>query len=415
MVIKIFGRELSWNKPVQNVDVKRPAQADIYNNYVKLKTQIFRTSKDIGDYKTAVIVAENWLNPQRYLLYQVYKNIIIDSHLTAVMQQRKNLTLSKEFCVLKKDGTVDEERTKLLKATWFKSFLNEALESQFWGHSLIQFNDIVKDQFTSIELIPRQFVKPELHIVTQDWTALTGNDYLEEPYKSWCISIGEPLDLGLLMKAAPLIIWKQAALGAWAEYQEVFGSPIRYLKTNVLDAATKASGIDMMEQMGSSSWAVIDTNDELVITEQSRSDAFRVFDEMINRVNSEISKLFLGQTGTTDEKSFVGSAEVQERTLDTYGEADVHFIESILNDKLVPFAKNLGVNLVEDGGRIVTTEDEELTTKEKSVILIDLLKTGKYHADPEYIKNNFGVEVEEIEEENAESMNMAEKLKNYYS
>lgn len=413
--MKIFGYEIKKTQAqVQNVDVKRPNRSDIYNNFVTVKAQIMRSSKDIGDFKAAVISAENWLNPQRYLLYEVYKNIIIDSHLTACIEQRKNLTLSKDFCVVNAEGEKDEEKTKLIKATWFRSFLDLSLESKVWGHSLIQFNDVVRDQFTSIELIPRQYVKPELHIVTQDWTGTTGNDYLAEPFKNWCISVGESHDLGLLMKAAPLIIWKQAALGAWAEYQEVFGSPIRYLKTNVLDAATKQSGIDMMENMGASAWAVIDTNDELVISEQSKSDAHKVFDEMIQRVNSEIAKLILGQTGTTDEKAHVGSAEVHERILAAIAESDEHFIESILNDKLVPFMRNLGIDIGE-GNRIKASEDEELTVKEKSTILIELLKTGKYHVDPEYIKYQFGIEVEEVEEEENEPTEIEKKLKNYYS
>lgn len=418
--MKIFGFEINRAvKPtIENIDVKRPAKSDVYNNYVEMKTQIFRLQKDVGDYRTAVIVAENWLNPQRYLLYQVYQNIIIDSHLSAVLEQRKNLTLQKSFRIVDETGNEVEDKLGFLNSTWFRQFIDYSLESMFWGHSLIQFKDIINDKFSGIELIPRQFVKPELHIVGQSWTSLEGNDYLAEPFKNWCISVCKnPKDLGLLMKAAPLIIWKQAALGAWAEYQEVFGSPIRYLKTDVRDAATRASGIDMMQNMGSSSWAVVDRDDDLILSEQSKSDAYKVFDEMINRVNSEISKLILGQTGTTDEKSFVGSAEVQERTLETYAKNDEFFILSVLNDQLVPFMRNLGLEIGE-GNRIEVAESDDLDIPAKADLLVKLLQTGKYYAEPEYIKETFGIEVIEQEVEAVEPKGVKDienKLKDIYS
>lgn len=409
--MRIFGLEINRLKPVDNISKARPTQADIYNNYVKQKTQIYRISKDVGDYKTAVIAAENWMNPQRYLLYQIYRNIEIDSHLTAVLQQRKNLTLSKSFRFVDKKGEEIEDKDGLLKQTWFRHFLNHSLDSLAWGHSLIQLKDIVNNTITGVELIPRQFVKPELHIVAQTWTDITGNDYLESPFKEWCISVGDSHSLGLYMKAAPLIIWKQAALGAWAEYQEVFGSPMRYLKTNVLDAATKQSGIDMMENMSSATWAVIDTNDELIVSESSKADAFRVFDEMINRVNSEIAKLFLGQTGTTDEKSYVGSAEVQERILESYEENDEHFILGVINDELLPKIKALGIQIPE-GAKVSASEKEELTVLERSNIMLELVKTGKYHVDPEYVKDNFNIELEEVEE--PKETDVVAKIKSYY-
>ncbi len=409
--MRIFGLEINKARSVENISKPRPSQADIYNNYVKQKTQIYRISKDVGDYKTAVIAAENWMNPQRYLLYQIYRNIEIDAHLTAVLQQRKNLTLSKTFKFVDKEGEETKVETNIFAQTWFREFLNHSLDSIAWGHSLIQFKDIKDNQITGVELIPRQFVKPELHIVAQTWTDITGNDYMESPWKEWCISVGESHDFGLYMKAAPLLIWKQAALGAWAEYQEVFGNPMRYLKTNVLDAATKASGIDMMENMGSSTWAVIDTNDELIISESSQSDAFQVFDQMINRVNSEISKLFLGQTGTTDEKSFVGSAEVQERTLEAYGKNDEHFILSVINDKLLPLLKNLGITFPE-GSKVAVSEKEDLTTVEKSTIMLGLINSGKYKVKPDYIDDNFDIEVEEVEE--PKETDTVSKIKSYY-
>ncbi|MFK5283719.1 hypothetical protein ACI3PL_29500, partial [Lacticaseibacillus paracasei] len=59
--------------------------------------------------------------------------------------------------------------------------------------------------------------------------------YTDEPYSNWCIGVGSKRDLGLLLKLTPLVIWKKNAMGAWAEYIEKFGVPIRVGKTDSLD------------------------------------------------------------------------------------------------------------------------------------------------------------------------------------
>ena len=49
-----------------------------------------------------------------------------------------------------------------------------------------------------------------------------------------------------------------------------------------------------------------------------------------------------GQTGTSDEKSFVGSAEVHERVLDKFTEARLKRVQDIVNYKLLPFLQYHG-------------------------------------------------------------------------
>lgn len=365
--------------------------------YVPMPISIYRQKQDLATYKSAVLSAENYLNPNRYPLLQIYVNIVIDSHLTAVIQQRKNLTLSKKFQVLNPDGKINEEKTKLLQKAWFRDFVDLSLDSQYWGYSLIQFGNLVKDEFLNVELVPRQFVMPEKHLVTEFPGNDIGQDFTTDGYEDWLIGVGKPKDLGLLMKAAPLVMWKNSAFGAWAEFQDKFGTPFRYAKTNIRDEATRKNAEAMMNNWGVSPWAVFDKDDIVEMLETTKTDAHNVFNEMINRVNSELSKLILNQTGTTDEKAFVGSAEVQERILKQVGESDEYFINGVNNYQLVPFLINHGI--LNEGDVIAMAPEDKMTVLDKSKFEVELIKTGKYKLTPEYIKETYGSEVEEVEME----------------
>jgi hypothetical protein len=86
-------------KKIQDVSVNMPKTADIRRN-ITVPTQLYRGATDIATYKLAVTSAESLLSPQRRQLYTIYKNIELDAHLTAAVNQRKNLTLCKDFDVL---------------------------------------------------------------------------------------------------------------------------------------------------------------------------------------------------------------------------------------------------------------------------------------------------------------------------
>lgn len=407
--MKIFGREITFNK-VQDINVNMLKNSDI-RNYITNPTQLYRGTTAIESYKSAVTSAESLINPNRKNLLIIYNNISLDAHLTACVSQRKNLTLCKDFEVYINDEE-NEDLEKIINQKWFRDFIEYSLDSLFYGYSLIQFDSIVNDAFKCVELVPREYVKPEFHIVTKDTSAITGEDYLELPYSNWCIGVGKPKDLGLYLKAAPLIIWKKNALGAWSEFVEIFGSPIRIGKTNVRDEQTRYNMEQYLKNMAVASYGVFDTDDLIELVESNRSDAYMVFDMMIQRCNSEISKLILAQTGTTDEKSYVGSAEVQERVLKNVAYNDEFFIESVLNYQLVPMMQRLG--LFPEGTKIKAKAEDELSLLDKSKIDIELIKTGKFTFTPEYLDEKYGSEVVTINEVNSIS-SVSNSLKDLYS
>ena len=404
---KISAREIAKASSkslttVNNKAQQTPPEARAVNA-IKVPHQLFRITTDLNKYRSAVTAAEHLQNPQRYTLYQLYQQSMLDAQVTACIQQAKNLVMSCEFCVYNPDGSENEQKTKFIRKKWFREYLDLALDAQYWGHSLIQFDDIINvngiDEFKEIELVPREYVKPEFHKVMHSAMSIPedGVDYLEIPIRNWCIGVGKKRDLGLLLKITPLVIWKKNALGAWAEFIEKFGSPIRIGKTDSTDYESVNNMQGMLENMGVAAWGLFKTDDIIEFIESKQQDAFDVFNQMIERCNSEIAKLILGQTGSTDEKSFVGAAEVHERMLNMTGFAIKKFIYAVNNDQLIPMMTALGFQL--DGCYIDVEQEDEFSLEQKGKFDIELLKTGKFTFTPEYIKEKYGTEVVEVKEQ----------------
>ena len=124
------------------------------------------TKQDVGKWRTAWQMAINIENPRRANLYDIYTDTMIDLHLTGCISQRKGKTLLKSFVIKNSDGTEDDEAVKIFESEWFYNFVSLALDSRFWGHSLIQLGDIITDEkglrkFANVELVPRKHVIPE--------------------------------------------------------------------------------------------------------------------------------------------------------------------------------------------------------------------------------------------------------------
>lgn len=413
--MKLLGFNISKDiAHIENKAQNLPKGANAFNRIFKPEQQLYRVTTNLLTYKRAVESAESILNPYRYPLYQVFKQIEIDSHLSAAVQQRKNLTMGSKFCVYSADGVINEEKSKLLRTAWFRDFLDLTLDSLFFGHSLIQFQNIIErngqDEFKCVELVPRIYVRPEFHFVTADTAAMTGWDYLEKPFIDWTIGVGKPRDLGLYLKAAPLVIWKKDALGAWGEFTEKFGVPVIIGKTDATDHNTQYSLYNMLKHMRAGLFGVIKTDEEVIPLETNNKDAYQVFDALIQRCNSEISKLILGQTSTLEEKAFVGSAEVHERVLDGYEDSDDIFVTSVLNYQLLPLMNNLGFGL--ENMYIACEAEDEWSLTDKSTFDLGLINSGKYKLAPEYIKDKYNTEVEEVEVEVEEPATNVKTIKN---
>lgn len=395
-----------------NFDKPKPPSQSI-SKQITFEQQLQRVRQDAKTFKIAVQSAESVTYPNRFLLCQVYQNIVLDGQIQSAILQRKMRALSTLFKLVDKSGEKSEEKTALLNEQWFYDFLDLAMDSKFWGYSLVEFNPIVNDKFTGVNLVPRIYVCPELSIVKPTTASYTGTNYTEKPYSNWCIGVGQSHDLGLLMKCAPYAIWKNNAMGAWAEFAEVFGTPLRMGKTNTRDAETRQNMENMMRNWGVASWAVFDNDDTIELIANTRTDAFQVYDKMVERCNSEISKIILGQTGTTDEKAYTGSADVHAEVLNLITKTDLIFIANVVNNQLIPMMQGLGFDFT--GYKFMFDESETIGIKEQAKIDASFMPYVKFST--EYLENKYGIEIDDADtaaEGEGETQTTKQKLNNLY-
>jgi hypothetical protein len=383
---------------VQNVVKETPTRARVSEKVVA--RELSRTNQNVAKWRSAIITAEGVLNPRRTELYNIYKDVVLDAHLSALMNTLKLKVSGSKFWIVDKDGKENEELTNSLRATWFQQYMEIFVDSMFYGHSLIQIGGYENGKFINNELIPRENVVPEFGIVKASIYdhCTTGTSYREKPYINWLIEIGEKKDLGILAKAAPLVLWKKGVFGNWSHFSELFGMPVRIGKTDILSPEMKTNMENMLKNMTSASYAVIGNDDVLEFIESNQTDAYQVYSEMILLINSELSKLVLNQTGTTDEKAFTGSANVHLDILNQTVTSIKSKLERHFMDHVLP--KMIRAGIFPDDGSYFKWDNSEQVSKIDQFDMVDKLLKNGYKIDAEWIEETFNIPVNETEKNN---------------
>ena len=392
MINDINGR-LKVN--VQNIDKKQPGRTKISERII-LRQQV-RQREDVGDWRHALLIAESADHPDRTELIKVFKDVDLDGHITGIVSSIKNKIKSKPFMIVNAQGEIDEDKTALFEKEWFFKFIDFIVEAPFWGYTLVQLGSIKDDGFPDIQMIPREYVVTERELVKKDLHEGRNRNgqnaffYNELPLKDWFIFIGEKKDMGLFNKATPHALSKKNLFTEMWEYGELFGMPIRKGHTDLNDPERRKNMEDMVRQMGSAPWAVLDKDDVIDFVERQSTDPSNVFIKPIKLSNEEISKSFAGQVATFDEKSFVGSAEVQERMFNEFIITFMRNARFIINNLLMP--RMVLHRMIPFGFSFKWKAEEILSIIDRSKIITDLTKVG-YGFDPKIVTEEIGIEVE---------------------
>jgi hypothetical protein len=354
------------------------------------------TKKDIASWRQAWQAATHPEYPNRVRLYEVYADVEVDLHLSGCISQRENTVLQKAFKLVDASGAEKPEISEIFEAGWFKDFLRYSLDSRYWGYSLIQFGDRLtvagKPRFDGVEVVPRTHVVPEFGVITRDAgdDPARGFSYTAGKIADWCIGVGNPKDLGLLLKCSPPAISKKNMLAFWDGFGELFGMPVRIGKTVSRDPAEITKIENMLSGMGAAAWGLFPEGTEIDIKETTRGDAFNVYDRRIDRANSEISKGILNQTMTIDSGSSYSQSEVHLEIFRNIVEADADFLRDTVNNRLLPFMTVHGFPVA--GMRFEWDDAVEYSPDQMRAVEQMLLSAG-YEIEPEYFAQKYGIPV----------------------
>ena len=92
------------------------------------------TRKDIQDWRNAWQLAINVDSPNRKLLYDIYRDVDADLHLSGCVEQRRGFVLSRSFKIVDTDGKEVVNAAHFFNQAWFRQLMKISLDSVYWGH-----------------------------------------------------------------------------------------------------------------------------------------------------------------------------------------------------------------------------------------------------------------------------------------
>lgn len=350
--------------------------------------QASQTARDMQHWRRAKQVATRVDLPKRDLLDDLVNDLLYDTHLSSQMELRRDRSLAKPYTILKADGSTDEETTALLSQSGaFSTLMQIALETPFFGHSLVEILPTPEGLFTA-NLLPRRHVVPKLGWILFDLSDSKGYDYRSDPgYGKTLIEMGDPNDLGILFDCAPATIYKRYAMASWSEFCEIYGIPPRVLKINTDDSEAMQRAADMMQRMGSANWAIVDKDEDLSFA-AGVSDNGDIFQKLIYAAKEDVSLKICGATLGQDTQ--YGNRSKEESSLELLEakcSADRRMLERIMTSTVLPALARQG--FIPEGLRFTYPQEEDkeaLWTRTVSLL-------PYYNVDEEWIRNTFGVEI----------------------
>lgn len=365
-------------------------------NAIKSQRSLHR--KEIREWKMARMYAFATEKPRRKLLIDLYEDILDDAFIYGRAETRKLRVSNKGFAIINGEGEIDEDKTKLLRKSWFNQFIKYTVESVYFGYSLM-YPTLDRDGFIKkMDLVWRDHVVPETCEILTSPEDQTGARFDEEPYARWMIWVNHEKFLGLLNKAAPLYIFKKHSWQNWDEFEELFGIPIRTAKYAGSDKRVQAEIDGWLKDLGTAAWARFPEGVELDITESKSRDSFNVFNEKRKACNEELATLFDGHFETAkDTGSRAKAGSIIESTQDLITLDDETRVEFVINDLLMPMLRNIGYPFTEDDA-FIWNENEESTPKERADIF-KIVKDLGYKVKRKQIETELDVELEDGEDD----------------
>lgn len=361
----------------------------------------------LNDWKKAVAAATNPDNADFSLIQDIYENVMIDLHLSTLVESRTAPVKRSKF-VLKNTKKEITEFGALLDKNWFEYFIELAIESRFYGYSILELNDFIDITKASVKLIERRNVNPRNELIYLEVGDTKGYNYTDGTLYPYYLPIYFTTNLGFLYKITPVVLAKKYAMSLWNEYNEKMVIPFRTIKTPARDKKRHQILGQILQEMGSAGWAVLNDDETLELTEISNANAYSAYDSLIERLENSITRFILGQTATTnqDNTGTYGSLQILNEVAQTRHETDRVFIRRLVNEELLPRLVLFGY--INEGLSFEWDDSVEMTTPEK----IDLInKLNQYYdVDANYVSKTTGIPLKEKKQIQPSINNSGERL-----
>lgn len=314
---------------------------------------IARRVNDIDTWRSALRLADMG---NRTKLYDLYADLLIDGYLGEAIEKRIEAITDADITFSIKGKEVDAIND-MIDTPEFEHLLRDIMLSRFWG---ITVDECHFDNGFTFDSIPRNHIRPgtkEIAIREADQHGISyaGVDNI--------LQFGRDDDYGLILKAAPYVIYKRGGFGDWAQFVEIFGMPQRIGKYSSMDEQSRRALIQAFETAGSAPYLVIPKETEAEQSTLSNSGNGGLYNDFRNACNEEILITILGQLMTTKDGSSLSQAQVHLAVQEKKHSSDRRYVIRLLNKLFTPLLEKRGYPVT--GGKFqYRKEAEKLTVQE---------------------------------------------------
>ncbi len=353
---------------------------------------ISMTRQDIAKMRTAQNAFRNAENPSVWQLYNLYDYILDDATLTSQIENRIQDTLGSSFTLKQKGGDVDQELTDTFQnSELFNEIITQIINTRFYGYSVIELDwkqEGQNETQLAATLFPRQNILPKSGTLLFDYNEEKGVKYRELPeYGTWILEFGKPGEMGLINKAIPYCLFKRFATSCYSELCEIYGIPPRVYKTDTQDPQAVARGKQMMRDMGSAAWFIIDTTEEFEWAKGSTTNG-EVYTNLIRLCDNQNSLLISGAiVGQDTVHGSYNKDEAGQKLLSKLILADMAMVEMYMNTRVMPALARIGIIPADYVFAWEVSEDLGVLWKRTLEAL------NHFEIDPNWVKDKFGIAI----------------------
>lgn len=335
---------------------------------------------DVGHWRDAMKAADRG---KRERLYNLYRDVILDNVLGRAIEKRIEAITNAELLFIR-DGKPVEEMDTLIDSTAFEELLTEIMNAKFWGISVIE---LVPGEDVEFYSIPREHIRVDLKQIVINPGDEQGIPYEDDDF---LIPTGKG-DMGLILRAAPYVIYKRGGFGDWAQFAELFGMPFKLGKYAGHDETTRKELEEALDRAGSSPWLVVPKESDVELKDGSgAAGGGDLFDKLRKACNEEILIGILGNTMTTVDGSSRSQSETHKEVEEGTNKADRRFVQRILNTVVLPRLEKRGYP-VGNGYFQFTDGGENITLKEQSEIHATLINEVGLEIDEDWLHEFYSV------------------------
>ena len=164
---------------------------------------------------------------------------------------------------------------------------------------------------------------------------------------------------------------------------------MRVAKTSTRDKDEWKRLERMIQDAGNNLGMVTGMETEVEFVESGKGDAYNVYDKRIDRANSELSKLSIGQTMTIEDGSSLSQSETHLEVFENLVESDRDMLRDIVNNQLIPRMVKHGFPL--KGLRFEWDDTVDYTPEQQ--IAYETMIIDRYNVEPSYFADKYNMPV----------------------